>query len=225
MVNNGAPCQRVLELISKRLRDGHLVPGQSVIARELAAELGISLAPVREALHILAGQGVIELLPQRSPRIRKLSGHDIIDILRVWSGLGTVAIRASAEVFARGTNAADDRSDIEEAVRRIREAERRGSTTDTLGSLLLFHDVLDRISGNTYLPIIKGQLHFAHLHRNMAEYWPWTDRGLVSRNMGKIAKHVIAGNSVSAVRAYTAHQDQSIGKLEQKLGPPEAPAR
>jgi DNA-binding GntR family transcriptional regulator len=183
------------------------------------------VAPVREALHILAGQGVIELLPQRSPRIRKLSGHDIIDILHVWAGLGTVAIRASAEAFARGTNAPDDRADIEEAVRRIRAAERRGNPMDSLGSLLGFHDVLDRISGNKYLPILKGQLHFPHLHRHMAEHWPWLEQGLLSRNMGKVAKYILAGNPVGAERAFLTHNDHSIGKLEQKLGPPEAPAR
>lgn len=222
-LNNGAPCERVLALISRRLRDGHLVPGQSIIARDLAAELGVSLAPVREALHILAGRGVIELLPQRSPRIRKLSGHDIIDILRVWAGLGTVAIKASAKAFAEGTATADDRVDIEEAVQRMRSAERRGNPMDSLASVLAFHDVLDRISGNNYLQIIKGQLHFAHLHRNMAERWPWTEQGLMSRNMSKIAKYVLAGNPGSAERAYIAHQTHSIGELERKLGSPETP--
>lgn len=205
------PVQRVLSLVTTRLKEGRFVPGQSIIARDLAAELGLSAAPVREALHILAGQGVIELLPQRSPRIRSLSGGDMLDILRIWRGLGAVAVRLAAMAIERPGNAAI----VTAAMKRITDASKLGTPVEVLSATFDFNNALDAIGGNKYLPIVKGQLHFTHLHRHLAEYWPGaSDRELIVRNLGAVTKRILAGDAAGAEKLFMGHLDFAIAKLE-----------
>lgn len=205
------PVERVLSLITTRLKEGRFVPGQSIIARDLAKELGLSAAPVREALNILAGQGVIELLPQRSPRIRSLSGADMLDILRIWRGLGAVAVRLAAMVIDHPGNAAI----VTAAMKRITDAGKLGTPVELLSATFDYNSVLDQVSGNKYLPIVKSQLHFTHLHRHLAEYWPGAgDRELIVRNLGVVTKRILAGDPAGAEKMFQGHLDLAIAKLE-----------
>ena len=65
--------QIVIATILSRIKEGRYIPGQYLIAGDLMEELKLSKAPVREAIHVLVGEGVIELLQNRSARIRSLS--------------------------------------------------------------------------------------------------------------------------------------------------------
>ena len=71
--------QRVLAELERGFRDGRYAPGQRLVAGDLAADLGMSRAPVREAFHILAGRGVLELTPNRGVRIRELGAGLSLD--------------------------------------------------------------------------------------------------------------------------------------------------
>ena len=51
--------QQVVNLLKQRILDGELLSGQRVWAADLAQEFGVSLAPIKEALLILQGEGLI----------------------------------------------------------------------------------------------------------------------------------------------------------------------
>jgi DNA-binding GntR family transcriptional regulator len=73
--------------------EGHLAPGIRVPERELCEKFEISRTPLREALKVLAAEGLIELLPNRGARVRQFSEADIRDLFEVISGLDFVAGR------------------------------------------------------------------------------------------------------------------------------------
>src|ERR1700730_2408141 len=83
--------------IVNELRDfiveGHLTPGIRVPERELCEKFKISRTPLREALKVLAAEGLIELLPNRGARVRQFSEADIRNLFEVISGLDFVAGR------------------------------------------------------------------------------------------------------------------------------------
>jgi DNA-binding GntR family transcriptional regulator len=85
------------EDILGQLRDfiveGHLEPGSRVPERELCEKFGISRTPLREALKVLAAEGLIELMPNRGARVRQFSEADIKNLFEVISGLDFVAGR------------------------------------------------------------------------------------------------------------------------------------
>jgi DNA-binding GntR family transcriptional regulator len=80
-----------------RLRDyiveGHITPGVRVPERELCERFNVSRTPLREALKVLAAEGIIELLPNRGARVRHFSEADIRHLFQVISGLDFVAGR------------------------------------------------------------------------------------------------------------------------------------
>lgn len=75
---------------------GAIVPGQVLSENQLAADFGTSRTPVREALHRLEIEALVERLP-RGVRVRETSPEEIIDIYDVRITLEGAAARAAAE--------------------------------------------------------------------------------------------------------------------------------
>jgi DNA-binding GntR family transcriptional regulator len=87
--------------ILARLRDyiveGHIPDGGRVPERQLCEMLGISRTPLREALKVLAAEGLVELLPNRGARVRALSEQDLGELFDMMGGLEGLAGRLACE--------------------------------------------------------------------------------------------------------------------------------
>ena len=87
--------------IRQGLIDGEFTPGQVLTIRDLAAHLGTSVMPVREALHKLTVERVLELLPTRSVRVPILSADRFAEICEARMILeGNVARIAASRAVA-----------------------------------------------------------------------------------------------------------------------------
>lgn len=75
------------EQVTNRLRDmivqNELLPGQRIRERSIAAELNVSRTPLRSALQILAGEGLVELLPNRGAVVADPSPERVREMLAV----------------------------------------------------------------------------------------------------------------------------------------------
>lgn len=71
--NGPALAHRVYDLLAQAILDGRLAPGERVRDVDLAAQLGISRTPVREAMQRLQRQGMIEVARHRYTRV---AAHD-----------------------------------------------------------------------------------------------------------------------------------------------------
>lgn len=84
-----------------RLRDhiveGNIPDGGRVPERQLCEMLKISRTPLREALKVLASEGLVELLPNRGARVRPLSEQDLAELFDVMGGLEALAGRLACE--------------------------------------------------------------------------------------------------------------------------------
>jgi DNA-binding GntR family transcriptional regulator len=87
--------------VLSRLRDyiveGNLPEGGRVPERDLCEMLGISRTPLREALKVLAAEGLLDLLPNRGARVRSLSPQDLAELFDVMGGLEALAGRLACE--------------------------------------------------------------------------------------------------------------------------------
>lgn len=83
----------VLTQLRDIIVEGRLTPGARVPERELCDTFQISRTPLREALKVLAAEGLIELLPNRGARVRQFSEADVRNLFEVISGLDFVAGR------------------------------------------------------------------------------------------------------------------------------------
>lgn len=90
------------EILAK-LRDfiveGDLAGGARIPERRLCEMFGISRTPLREALKVLASEGLVDLLPNRGARVRILSEQDIHDLFDLMAGLEALAGRLACEAI------------------------------------------------------------------------------------------------------------------------------
>lgn len=93
--------QSLHDEILTRLRDhiveGNIPDGGRIPERQLCEMLGISRTPLREALKVLAAEGLIELLPNRGARVRQLSERDLGELFDIMGGLEALAGRLACE--------------------------------------------------------------------------------------------------------------------------------
>ncbi|MFM9269851.1 GntR family transcriptional regulator [Halomonas elongata] len=80
--------------VADRIRDliehGSLIPGERISERELCEKFGVSRTPLREALKVLAAEGLVELLPNRGARVMRLTVKmvkDTYDLMGALEGL------------------------------------------------------------------------------------------------------------------------------------------
>jgi GntR family transcriptional regulator, vanillate catabolism transcriptional regulator len=88
---------RVIYRIREMILQGELPPGDRVREVELAAKLGVSRTPVREALPILAQEGVLTQLDTRGFVVRAFTPQEIMDAIDVRGALEGLAARMLAE--------------------------------------------------------------------------------------------------------------------------------
>ncbi|MGB6589403.1 MAG: GntR family transcriptional regulator, partial [Pseudolabrys sp.] len=69
------------------LLNGEIPPGARIPERDLCTRLQISRTPLREALKVLAAEGLVLLLPHRGSRAAKLTSKDVQDLFEVCQGL------------------------------------------------------------------------------------------------------------------------------------------
>jgi DNA-binding GntR family transcriptional regulator len=81
--------------LTARLRDlidaGELAPGARVPEKALCERFGVSRTPLREALKVLAVEGLVELLPQRGARVALLTAADVEAMFPVIGALEALA--------------------------------------------------------------------------------------------------------------------------------------
>jgi DNA-binding GntR family transcriptional regulator len=85
---------------------GELASGERINELGLSEALGVSRTPIREALKVLAAEGLVELLPNRGSRVTTPSTDEIVNLFAVIAALErlaveTVTLQASAPALAR----------------------------------------------------------------------------------------------------------------------------
>lgn len=84
-------------VVVSRIRDmiieGQLAAGVRIHEGQLGEQLGVSRTPLREALKVLATEGLVELVPSRGALVRKLTARDAQDMLTVLAALEELAGR------------------------------------------------------------------------------------------------------------------------------------
>lgn len=142
--------EQVLDMLHAAIVNGELKPGQLLVEADLAAQLGVSRAPLREAINILSTQGLVEIVPYHGTRVKSLSRKDIEELYSVRSLMEGFAIQSVIES-----------GNTREVVRQLSEICAAMVTAADAGDLLSvtqldrdFHDTLVEGSGNDLLQLL-----------------------------------------------------------------------
>jgi DNA-binding GntR family transcriptional regulator len=158
-VNEAAPIARralhgeVVQRIRDLIVQGELAPGERVPERELCERFGISRTPFREALKVLATEGLIDLQHHRGAVVSKVTAGDVDDMFQVMGVLEALA----------GKLACRRASDAEiAAVEKFHERMLRHYREHDLSSYFQFnqriHEAIMQAAGNPVLVNMYGTL-------------------------------------------------------------------
>ena len=140
------------------IMSGSLRPGTFIRLDETAAELGVSVTPVREALLKLRGEGMVQLEPHRGHVVLPLSQQDIDDIFWLQA---TIAREVAAAATTHITDSEIDELDrINDA---LATAIGSGDAETIAGLEFAFHRVFNQAS---------GRIKLAWFLLNAARYMP-----------------------------------------------------
>ena len=97
--------QDVAELLRQRIFQRELEPGSWIDELKLAEQYGISRTPLREALKVLAAEGLVTMKVRRGAYVTEVSTQDLADVYHLLSLLesdaaGVVATKATAAELA-----------------------------------------------------------------------------------------------------------------------------
>ena len=124
--------QQVYERLRHEVLTGSLAAGRWLREMELAATLGVSRTPVREAVRRLAQDGLLELSPNRGVRVRAITLAEVVDVYRVRE-----LVEGAAAAAAASNRTPTDLAEIERLLQAIdalppEDAARHIETDDAL---------------------------------------------------------------------------------------------
>lgn len=90
------PAPSNVEIAAGALREaivsGHLTPGQRIAEVPFAERLGISRGPVREALRLLAHDGMLTIVPNKGAFVPEVTASDVLEVYAMRASLGALAL-------------------------------------------------------------------------------------------------------------------------------------
>ena len=142
--------EQLSDEVAARLRveimSGTLRPGTYIRLDETAAELGVSIMPVREALRTLRGEGMVQLEPHRGHVVSPFTRDDIEDLFWLQITIAAQLVRTAAE---RVTDEQID--ELEGLADKVAAAVESRDADDVAAAEFDFHRALNRASGRMKL--------------------------------------------------------------------------
>lgn len=99
MIEKKLYSDQIIDVIKDDLLHGLLKPGDRIKEAQLANRLGISRAPVREALSLLEREGLVVSAPQKGKSIATLSAREIVDSFTTGGVLEGWGVASTCELF------------------------------------------------------------------------------------------------------------------------------
>ncbi|GAA1370143.1 GntR family transcriptional regulator [Streptomyces beijiangensis] len=144
---------RVTRILRDQIIDGTRAPGSKLVERDLAAELGVSRLPVRDALRDLVNEGLVTPRPRTWAVVREFTASDISDLIEVRSALEVLAFRLAAQRRTRA-GLAGLRADLDAELR----AAATGDGTAARRAAADFHETVTELADNALLSELEATL-------------------------------------------------------------------
>ncbi|MEJ2458096.1 MAG: GntR family transcriptional regulator [Novosphingobium sp.] len=181
------------------LERGRMVPGQRLVETELAQRFEVGRNAVREAIQHLAGRGVVDLSPNRSPVIRRLDSAEVFEVIDVAEVMTRLVARAAALRFGSAHVAP-----LAGAMDELAAAAETGEPAQFSRARRRFYRILLLIGGNRELQRLFPAIGTHIIH---AQYPSPRMQGIRLADYQQMAGAIMAGDAKAAEVAATAHVD------------------
>jgi DNA-binding GntR family transcriptional regulator len=208
--------EQVYSRLRSAIRSGTLPPGERLVERDLAARLGVSRAPIREALQRLEDEGLIAPAGRRGKIVVTLSPHDAWEVYTLRASLEAMAVR-----LAVGAVATETLGNLDRIVASMRDDARRGDRDAFALHDMKFHETVCRASGHARLlrawTAMSRQIELLYQVDTRVATEMWSDLDGVATQHERLAAAVRAGDPAEAERLVRDHIDRTAERVIESL--------
>lgn len=154
----------VFNTLREAILRGDLRPGERLMELQLAAKLGVSRTPIREAIRMLEQEGLAVTVPRKGAQVAKMTEKDMEDVLVIRASLDKLAVELACDVITE-----QQLEQLEEAARNFETVSKTTDLKKIAEADVAFHDVIYEATGNAKLVVMLNNLR-EQLYRYRVEY-------------------------------------------------------
>lgn len=147
--------EAVVRHLQSAIVDGRFPPGTQLPESRLARQLENSRGTVREALHVLREQGLVDIYPHRGAFVAQMTPQAVAEVMELRSLLESYAIKVALD---KGPLSATSRSTVEKAYESLREASTSADSFAMIDADVAFHTAVAACASNETLQALLGRL-------------------------------------------------------------------
>jgi DNA-binding GntR family transcriptional regulator len=204
--------QIALEHIRELISGGFLRPDDWIRQEQLAADLGSSVIPVREALKTLEAEGLVRYAPHRGYHVARLSLGELRETYLIRRLLEDEIVRIAAPLLGE-----DDFTHLDELIDVMEAASGRGDAAAMIEANRDLHFSLFAAAQHPRMvDFIRMLWQTTDVYRSMY-YADGTARERVNAEHRSIVEALRSGDVDRAVRELDQHRHHAVIALEQRL--------
>lgn len=204
---------RVRQLVMERIIDGTYAPGTRLVEMQIARELNISQAPVREALCALEAARFVETEPYRGTRVRRVGDRECREAYQVRAVLEELAVRLGIVSLRERLRELRAEADATLA------AAKRGDVQRYLHHNVRFHQIIIEAADNAVLRHTWESLGFTVGARVRASRTS-DDMVAVAREHRQIVEALARGDGKTTGRLLRRHAEVLVEGSAEAVGEP-----
>ncbi len=211
--NGYSLADKVFKKLEEEILNGALKAGENLTELHVSARLGVSRTPVREAIHRLEQEGLVQLTPNKGAVVVGVSETDLRDIYAIRMKLEGLASRwAAQQITEEGIKALRDILELQEFYTAKGDLEQLRNLDSQ------FHECIYEICGSRTLRQTLSSLHHSvQRYRKMS----FATKGRAQKVMGehqRIVDAIAAQDPDAAEQATIDHIEMAASNMLKNLG-------
>ena len=156
------------EVVFNTLREailrGDLVPGERLMELQLAAKLGVSRTPIREAIRMLEQEGLAITIPRKGAIVAGMTEKDMQDVLEIREALEELSVQVACDKITD-----EEIAELQKNMKNFEHSLKSGDLKKMAHADVEFHDVIYRATDNPKLINMLNNLR-EQMYRYRVEY-------------------------------------------------------
>ena len=154
----------VFNTLREAILKGELKPGERLMELQLAAKLGVSRTPIREAIRMLEQEGLAVTIPRKGAEVAKMTEKDMEDVLQIRDALDELAASIACEQMTK-----EQLDTLTETMHEFEESTKSKDLKKIAAADVQFHDIIYQATGNPKLVNMLNNLR-EQMYRYRVEY-------------------------------------------------------
>lgn len=154
----------VFNTLREAILKGELKPGERLMELQLAAKLGVSRTPIREAIRMLEQEGLAVTIPRKGAEVARMTEKDMEDVLQIREALDELAASIACEQMTP-----EELEELRKAAKEFEEYTKSEDLKRIAEMDVRFHDIIYQATRNPKLVNMLNNLR-EQMYRYRVEY-------------------------------------------------------